>query len=323
MQKTTWDIATFYNRAWQIIKKHKMLWIFGIAASAGGSSFNSSGRFDSESFKGLENFFSDPQTQKNVLGATDAVYTEPSILAVFSDIPSYIYLLLGAEFIFLLLIFIVIGVLYKAWSTASLLHATENGIQDQAISISDVSQKALPHIRPLLWLSIVPPLLFILCLMVLFAIVSIPFFAGITNLSIVSISILILSVPCIVYVVLRYTLSNIWAPRNVIYHNLSGKNALVSGYQQTKGRFWQMVLLGVVNLIAGIIVIAVPVALGVGIFAAVGLTAFKANPNSLIILAPLGLMIGVAFFIGISLLSGIITSFKTVVWSLAYKTMHA
>ncbi len=321
--KSDWNISDLYEKAWQIIKKNKVLWIFGIAVAgySGGSNFNSGSSRDFEE-KDIENFqhlFNNQESFgnfTNVLGtATNEPFTE-SLKAAFSSIPASFWFILALEIIALILIYIVIFLVASAWANASLIQGIQMAINNQKVTIQDASLKAFASIKGLIWLSIISFLIVvglvaipIFLLMILHALVN---SAGLTVL---------LAIPTGIAVfvgIILMTMTEIWAVRKVVLEGTPAIEALKRSFNIAKRKFWSMFLLGVVNTILAGLIMLVPIlifggALLGGVFGGI------ANRELIPTLIIGGVILFLVFAIAHAFLSGVITAFKATVWSLAYK----
>lgn len=321
IKQPDWEISQLYSRAWEIIKKHKILWIFGLAASGWGANYNSQGDFDPKSFEKLfqnTNPPPTPETFNNVLGAATSSPFLESVKNIFNGIPLYFYLLLGLEFLILTLIGLVINLAYSAWSQGLLLKGAFDASEDRTVSIETVSAAVIPKIKPLLWLQIIPGLIFALASVLVFGILAIATALLPNPAKAIPIILTVVAVGAFIYWLIQLTLAQIWAPRKVLAEDLAGKEAFFSGLEVARKKFWASLLLGIVNNILAFFVVMVPslilvAILGAGVFGAI------ASMDARVILAILGLSLLAVVIIGFSILSGALNAFKAVVWTLAYK----
>jgi hypothetical protein len=135
---------------------------FGAATAVGSSSFN----FNGNSFRGFSGLGNHSSTttpaadHTNVLGiATSKPFTD-AIFGIFSHVPIGLYILGGIEFILIICLGLTILIVYKAWSNGMLIKATETALDNKIIHIPDTSRAIFPKILSLVWLDIVPSLIF-------------------------------------------------------------------------------------------------------------------------------------------------------------------
>lgn len=322
-----WEIGKLYNQAWSIIKKHKVLWIFGLA-TAGGISFNFNlpGNFDSDSIKEIQqNFQSLPEDIVSsgfiqVLGASTSKPME-IFSYLFSAVPAYFYIILVVELIVIVLSFVVIGIISKAWSTASLLEGIQTSLSNGAPSIRDSSEKAFSHIKSLAWLQVIPPLVlglgFIIVIIVILLLIFIPILIVKISLGILS----LMASGAILYGVIYYIFSEIWATRIIVLEKKSGKESLLKGYKIAKKKTWAMTLLGLVNIILSFFIMAIPILLIIGIIFA-GIFTTDKNEALGVGLFAIGAILFIPMVIAMTLIGGILNAFKATIWSIAYNNIR-
>lgn len=324
--KSDWEISKLYQEAWEIIKKHKLLWIFGMAIAGYSSSSNINlNSSDLESLqKNLSQNFEplQPNSSINQMINQSESFSNltNSLQPLFSTIPFEFYLILGLELILLIIFFWLITLITNSWATASLLHSIQTAINKKTPTMQDSSHKAFKAIKPLLWLSIIPSL--VLFLSFTLGMTLLIFLMNIDNQLITLISVfgIIITIGAFVYYLIYLTLSQIWATRLVVIENYPAKQALLAGYAISKKKFWSMLLLGLINTIITTFIIGMPVAFIIAFFLG-GLLTFSTLPIIGTTLAAIGGSLVLIFFLGYLLLSGILTAFKATIWSLAYKNI--
>lgn len=321
-KKSDWEISDLYQRTWRIIKQNKVLWIFGAALGGLSSSgnFNSSSDFNSEDFRKLFNQTPQQQEQVNqVLGASTNYFYQ-HIQDIFTQIPLYLYLLIGIEVFLGILFTVILLVVYKSWADASLLSATNQAGEDQKPTIASASEPAFKALKSFVWLDIVPSLVIFVVFVLSMALITSGLVFGNLPIKILSgigiVVMIILSVYALIYLTLTLT----WAKRQVIDEGKSAKLALSDGYKVAKKKYWASILLGLVNNIAAGIAFFVPIIVFILLFAGgVLLATASKNPTLNILLITLGGIAMLALIIIITVLTGVTTAFKATVWTLAYK----
>lgn len=310
-----WKLGELYKNSWQIIKKHKVLWLFGMAVSASSASYSSRSSSDF-SQKDLENFqkFFQPnnQTPQNdlsmVLGtATNAFFDGVGI--IFTAIPAYLYLFLILELLFLFGTFVMIAIVYKSWAEAGLIEGIQVAISKGNVAIHETSEKAFRSILDIALVRIVPVFAFILAF-IIFTFVSLfmgpigPLFAAIGLIG-------------FLYAFIIATFSQIWAVRKVVNEKLPAKQAFREGYNIARKKFWAMLLLGIVNTLLAMLISGI-IAAPALITLVSGFISFEKNPTLGMIILGLGFFLLILFFMASGIVGGIITAFKDTVWSHAY-----
>ncbi len=309
IEKPDWMIEELYRKAWQIVKTNKMLWVFGAAIGAG-ASFSGNTNSDFEGFKKL--FEGNPQQSQEL--------THNIISYLISAVPSYLWIILGLEFLFLVLFAIFVSLIHQSWATGALLENVDRCIKGGKAAISEASEKAFKVLKPLLWLEIIPGLI-----LTLTSVIGLIIFAAIIAfapniLKAIFILLLIGFVFFLIYAWIMLTASLIWATRQVVMEDKPAKEALRSGYKIAKKKFWAILLLGLVNNILAVIVIGIPIVVlgGIAIGGVIAGLSLKAVGIAIFIIA--GLLF-FALIIGLTVAGGILNAFKAAVWSLAYNNI--
>lgn len=323
-KNTDWSISELYNKSWQIIKDNKILWLFGMAAvgfSSGSSRFN----FNSDSFDSLKKFFQNNNvgTTSNkltqVLGASTNTFSE-TLQNLFFAVPIWVYVLLGLGILLLILVNVVLGIIYQAWANGALIAGINAGAGSQKPTISQSSNNAFPAIKGLIWLNIIPTLIFfivtaIIIGILIFAIVLLPSFT-----KAIPIIITVFTVIAAIVGWILITLTQIWASRRVVLDKKSASESFSNSFRIVKKKFWHMLGLAIVNTMLSLVatfILAVPILI-VGGIAVFSFIFSKPNPSVILILIGIGAVFLVIYIIGSTLLSGVLNSFKASVWTLAY-----
>lgn len=327
-KKADWEISDLYSQSWQIIKKCKLLWILGVAAASGGYNFSNFSNFRSADFNKIFNNPNNqelPQKATQVLGAATSTPFMESIKGIFSTIPVYFYFILGAEVLILILIGLVISIIYSAWAQGMLIQATDTAADDKDPTIADSSPKVIPHLGSLVWLKVIPSLILILALVIGLAVVIFGLALGNIVIKVIFGILGIVALGAFIYWMIMLSLTQIWAPRQVVLDGKFGQAALLSSFKLVKKKFWSMILIGLVNiLLTGTIMVAIILAIGVVgvILVLIGFLLGKAVPTLIPSLVIIALVITIPILIGLILLGGIAESFKATVWTLAYRKIR-
>ena len=289
-----------------------MLWVFGAAIGAG-TSFNFNSGFDKADFEGFKKLFEGNPQQSQEL-------THNIISYLTSAVPSYLWIILGLEFLFLVIFAIFVSLIYKSWATGALLENVDRCIKGGKAAISEASEKAFKVLKPLLWLEIIPGLILTLASVIGLII----FAAGIAFapniLKAIFILLLIGFVFFLIYAWIMLIASLIWATRRVVIEGKPAKEALRSGYNIAKKKFWAILLLGLVNNILAVIVIGIPIVVLIGIIIGGIVAGLSVKALGIAIFIIAGLLF-FALIIGLTVADGILNAFKTTVWSLAYNNI--
>lgn len=253
-KSTNWDISELYRKSWQIIKNNKVLWLFGMAAVTFGSGSSrsniSSDKLDSV-LKFFQNNGSNPASNKltQVLGAaTSSPFTE-TLRSLFFSVPIWLYILLGIGVLLLILVNVVLGIIYQAWVNGALISGVYSASTDQKPTISQSSNQAFTSIKGMIWLNLVPYLIFFLIAAILFAVLifSIVLLPSIAKA--IPIILTVLAVITFFIGLLFINLTKIWASRRIVLDKKPTKESFWSSFKMVKQKFWHMVLLAIVNTV--------------------------------------------------------------------------
>ena len=326
--KPDWEIGDLYKKAWEIVKKNKVLWIFGfLAAGSGGSNFNIPNFSDSstntdapqQTQQILENLPTPTPSPDMVLGqATTAV--GDMIGQLFAHIPVWIYIILGIELFLFILVCIAMSIVYRQWTIGSLLAGIQLAIDKKRVSIQESSEIALSRFPSLLWLGFIPSLIIGLITIPLVGIPVAGLIAGPTAIKIVCGLLLFLVILALIVLSTLLGLAQIWAPRKVIHEQTSGLAALKAGLSIARKKFWAMFLLGLVNTFLGAFVIGVPVVVMLLIIFG-GAIGISMNKDLIIGALIVGIPLIILLIGAMAFISGVFTAFKATVWSIAYNNI--
>jgi hypothetical protein len=306
------DFGEILNRAWQIIWKHKVLWIFGILASCsdGGGSFGSgSGNFNNNNHQ--TNFHIPPDIQRfydNTFGNFQDWQTVLIIAAV------VILILLVSLVITLLFIFL--GTIGKIGLIRGVVKAEQAAKESTApaITFGELFKGGFPYFWRFFFLDFLVNLVWVVGT-ILGAIILIVSIIGICFI----IPYCCLLIPLGWLVRLYIEQCNI----ALVYENLSFSNALKRGWEITKQNLGNLVVMGLILIIGGGIVgliSMIPFLLAL-VPLMVGFMAGDGNPATAgIILAVLCLVVYLPVFI---VLHGILRAYIQSAWTLTYLRITA
>lgn len=321
-----WKISDLYQKSWELIKKQKVLWIFGMAVAGlgggGGSNFN----FDSNSFEGFQKFFNkqapppDTETPSNIISqvlGTTATTSGTFWVELFSSVPTYLYVFLALEIIIFVIAIIIVSFISSTWSNASLIHSIQLQLTKNDTNIRESSEKAFPNIKSLIGLTLY---LLLISFGVILSLIVLSVIGFVIN-KILGALLSIIAVIIGIIFLLLLTITGIWATRIVVLDQRRAWESIQKGYLLAKKKFWAALLLGIVNTIASLIVIGIPVAI-MGGFIAGGIFSLDANVTIGASLLFVGAIFAAIFIVGYLLLAGIITAFKASVWTIAYNNIR-
>lgn len=312
-----WKISELYEKSWEICKKNKVLWIFGMAVGIGsGSNFNSN--LNSDSINKILNKKEETSgIFPNVLG--DATDKGSQLFGqLTSAIPASLLLIMGLELLVIVVLGLIISAIYGAWANAALIQGIQSSLNGKSVSIRDSSEKAFGSIKPLIWLGVIT--LLILLGAVFAFMIPILLVIAINNTALTVIMVLLATLS-VIPLILLFALTGIWAPLIVILDGKPAWESLKTGFGLAKKKFWPMLGLGIVNSILAFFVVGIPFVVLIGVVIGIIWGATQAT-NLTLILAPFAAILVLVALVGFMLLSGIVTAFKSSVWTIAYNAIR-
>lgn len=321
--KKDWEISDLYSKSWQIVKNHKVTWIFGaaVAATAAGSTnFRSSNNIDSNSlqklFGSMPKEASSSAEMSKVLGESINPFQQ-LFSEIIQRIPVYYYVILTIEILLMILLAIFITIIYRAWANASLIESVYSAYKNNKTTIAEASKAGFKHIKSFIWLDIIPSL-------ILFGVALIYgiFFAMgiILGNNTVRIGVLLLGllglIPLIYYGVI-ITTGVIWSYREVAISDLKAKTAFFNGLKIAKKKIGASLLLGFINNITSLIITVIPIMIILG-FGTVAVITYITTKQISYLWIGLTLMSTLIILPIIVVISAIIQAFKASVWTVAY-----
>lgn len=337
LAKSGWSISKFYSDAWKLTMTHKKLWILGFAVAifaSGGMSRSSN--FHNSQTSSSSSSTSTTQTQQIVKpvgsplpqapGKPVAVFkmTELGVAAppdkVFNDvvhsmeqIPAWAYVMLAIEVIIFIVIAVVLSFVARGWAKGALILGVRDAVEKDVVDLASASRAAMGRIPSMIWLSIVPALLFIVAFIV--GTIVIFFVSAISP--VIGMIAGIVGIFAAAYYWIRIIVAEILAERYCVRDSLSGRDAFDKGYATAKGHLWKSGRLGILNTIAGTIGVLLPISLVIlPIFAGIFLAKISLIP---FILATTAFLFMV--FVWSALFNGMWKVFTYTTWYFAFKYM--
>ncbi|MCL4367252.1 hypothetical protein M1563_03735 [Patescibacteria group bacterium] len=323
-----WKISELYKSSWELVKKHKVLWVFGMAvaflATGGNLGSSSNSRFNSSDWQNLQKIFQNhaattaalPTHVGNVLGTSTTALTQLT-QQITANIPVYFYFILGVEVFLAIVAAIIINIVTQAWSNGALINSIEIGLQKSTPSIKNSSEQVFPVLKSLVWLVFVPGLILGISLAVALGIIFAASLFASGTLNIILIILGVIVIGAFLYWLIMLVMAQIWALREVVIDKKSGQVALFAGFKIVRKKFWSMLLLGLANLILALVAIGLPATLIIGLV--IGMVSLTAHQLTLTpVFIPLIIILVLALITGFIILTGIITAFKATVWTIAY-----
>lgn len=309
------DIWEIYKQAFAIVKRNKTLWIFGMALAlySGSQGMNIS---NLRGFTNFDNFLSSPDKQVNNLLPKAAETLTPLLdylKNLFFSIPVSLYILLGLGIAVAVVIGLIISLLVSSWAKGAAIGAINDAYDGKTVTLRSGALLGLKSLKEMIWLSVIPWLLYFLALIV---------FGGLSMLlfliPFLGILLMFLIVPLAIIVFFAIIATQIWAQRVCVLEGKSGKEAFLEGFKIAKANLGEMLLLGCTNCLLncciGVILISALVLLiGLGF----GLTAINQYLGVIFIIG-IGTIILVLIILS-TLIGGIYTIFKYSTWNILYR----
>jgi hypothetical protein len=324
ISKKDWEISELYSKAWNVVKNHKVTWIFGaaVAATAMGSSgnFNSSSSGNSESIQklfngGLPEASSSAEMSK-VLGESINPFQQ-LFSEIIQRIPVYYYFILAGEILFMILLAIIITIIYRAWAHASLIASVDSAYKHNKTSISQASEAGFKHFKSFIWLDIVPGIALFLISMIFFIAIVLGFMTGNTIVMVLTGLIALVGGIFFVYYAILISIGIIWGYREVAISNHSAKQAFLNGFKIAKKKKSASIILGFLNGVITGIATMIPMFAVFAVIAA-GVISYIATNNVSPYLIGIGVLV-IAVVIPVIIVIGAVSqAFKASVWTIAY-----
>ena len=313
-------ISYIYSQSFRVIKKYKVLWVFGLAvlafeaAGAGfGNGFNNASKF-TQKFEGSPS--ATTAGPQDVLEKLQPFLT--ALTGVFSQVPSWIWivlllgLLIATIFSFLLTLFL------RSWAVGSLVGGTYDALDDRnEISLATVGYRGLRSFKSLSALYVIPSLILILGLLAFGVLAGL---AAWGNMPIIAVIIGMTGLSAFVLGCVLASLAELWAERLIAIDGIPWWPAFTHSFRIYQNHLWDTLKLGFVNTVGGCCLGCLTTAIigpVIGILVLIGLI-----PVIGWALIPLLIPVVLLIILISLLISGIILAFKYTTWSALYKNIR-
>jgi hypothetical protein len=179
----------------------------------------------------------------------------------FARVPMWVYVLGGVSALAFILEVIVLALVAMGWAKASMIKGVAEAVArpDRPVDLAEVSRFGLSRARPMIWLQIVPVLMFMFVTM--FLVMAGLWVTGnvnnaVSEASAVPMVLMIIWFAAGVYAVVSFVklmIAIVWAERHVVLDELPGRAALKAGFVTAQGNNLKTLLVGFVNMIMGMI----------------------------------------------------------------------
>jgi hypothetical protein len=286
------DFGAVLSRAWQIIWKHKVLWIFGILAScSGGSNYSSNFRssYESDLTPGVQNFFNQfPQWQ---------IWMIVAIIAA------------------VILVLVVLAIFLGTMGRIGLIRGTQEAESGKTLLIfSDLFNGSLPYFWRVFGLNLLAGLavFVIFIIVILGGILSTIFTLGLAALCFIPLICILVPLAWLIGLVIEQ--ANI----AIVLENLGIVNGVERGWEVFKKNLGTMIVMGLILMVIALLggfLIGLPL---VAIAGPALLAAFSGSQQvaqSALPLAGLCLVVWIPVAI---VLNGVLQSYIKTAWTLTY-----
>ncbi len=366
-KEINWSISDFYSKAKDITWNNKKLWIFGIAVmifAGGGNSFNSN---SSQNIGGPTEEVSVQQQQakqemmrqigeeSNAIDTGWETFVEEKIDeakkedeeklmmmegevedlmgqvgTAFTSVPWYVYTLIVLQFIAFMIGMVVYAFVARSWAVSALIKAIDDADNGKKVDLGAISQGVFDRIKPMIYISVVPVIKFMLALIG----VSIIIAFGVGMLAVTSenlgpILAMVLSMAgfiALVYYGLRFGFGIMWGQRECVLAGKAGKESFDTGYSLSKGNLWKGIRLSVANGIVGFLVmlgVMMPVMISVVSFLMTNDFTNIENLGSLLWSASPIVLLFMATMLLFTVVQAMMQVFFYATWNLGYKSLKS
>ncbi|MEI6221939.1 MAG: RDD family protein [bacterium] len=303
------ELGKLYNRAWEIVKKHKSLWVLGVVTAAvttGGITTNFNYRNSSPN-----------KSSSTVPLKTDFEQLFTGLNQFLISVPLWVWILLISGIVAAILYALLFRLYVRAWAKGSMIRGIEEVDKNDTTSLHSSSLSARKVLNKLVLINLIPLGITFCSSLFIIAVVVI---GGITiwrenyNSLFILIPLALLFIAIIVIVNILFAAVSIWAERLIVLKDYSVKKALLDGFNNLKQQFGNMFLIGISNFGIGCIggcVVLIPM----GILGIALVFSFLVFPPVALVIVPLLVVCGLALII----VRGIYEAFKAAAWSLLYK----
>lgn len=309
------NLQEIYRKSVRIALKNKALWVIGMALVA----FSGGGFNFSQSFSNLDDlgdFTSDPsKLSESVNGSLEPLLNY--LKNLFSSIPTHIWILLLTAIFLAIIIGFIFSLVARNWARGSLIGGINDAYEEQPVNLKSSSEHGLRNLKSLVWLSVVPWLLYTLILLA--------FGALILLLTAVAAPLaIVLGLLAGIFAVVAYlaiSATQIWAVRVAVIEGTPAKDAFLEGWRMVQKHLLKMLTLGCLNtLISCCVGCVVMSALLPGIAVVIGL--FAVSPTlGLAMLVPIIFVALPLLFLSL-LFNGIYRVFNYSTWNLLYRQVR-
>lgn len=312
-----------YKRSFEIVKKHKWLWIFGMMLVAtSGVSF--SGIF--QNFGNFSKLFGESTASGSSTPANFSLLSSvfSSIINLFSQVPVSAYATLGISVVVAIILGIIITFVVISWAQGAAIGAINDGYNNNPVTLRAGSIYGIRSFKRIIWLLIVPGLLYFIAIIIPF-IISLIIMIALWDSSLgrlIGILIFLTFFFVMILASLAISASVIWAKRITVIEGKGAYESFKEGWGLVKTHFLKMIVLGCSNCILSCCLGAtIVVSIGAAIVAGIGLMSVNKQVG-VIFLAMIGIVVLILILLG-TLFGGIYTIFNYSTWNILYRQIRS
>lgn len=312
-----------YKRSFEIVKKNKWLWVFGmILVTTSGSkfsgSFNNIGNF-SNSFQGAES--SIPGSPTSDFSMFKTVIT--AVVNILKEIPVSAYATLGVSVVVAVIVSLIIILVVSSWAKGAAIGAVNDAYDNKPVTLRSGSLHGIHSFKRIIWLFIVPWILYFIAVVVPFAIVGVlmAIFWESEVLRLFGILFFVILFFLMFLVSLAICASLIWAVRITVIEKRGAYESFKEGWKLVKSHFLKMIALGCANCLLGCCLTGVVGAIiGGAVVSGVGL--LQVNKKVGTVFLTIVVFIVLLLVLLSILFTGIYTVFNVTTWNVLYRQIR-
>ncbi len=252
---TNIDYGKILKRSWELTKKYKWLWVYGLLLTASGGGSGGGGGGGSSSIKNIpKNLPYEvprdlPEKTSYVLGQTTSI-----LKSWFTGIPASTWIFLGLMLLLIIVIWVIATWIMRSWATAGIIGGVEAANQNQDVTLISTSKNAVPKIKALIIYSLISLGIGMAALLGPMLIVGL----GFLFLSVIPpvnfIWLVLSGLTAILFIIIAmflFTLTTIYAERLIVLHNLEPWPAWKKGFSLGKKEFLPTLIMGIIHQAIG------------------------------------------------------------------------
>lgn len=311
-----WSIFDFYKKAWVLIKKDKRLLLLGALVML---FVTTSSNFNSSNYS--SNSSETQQTQ--IQGESPYPDFTPIVSELISGVqavPVWVLILLGVGVVAYVMYAIVFGFVVSTWCESSLIYAVDRSHREEPWTFLEVIQYAMGRIKSMIWIAIVPMLIFVLILMLCMVLPILLYAIHNTLLTLVGSIVIICIFFVFIFLTFKFGGAVVLAKRICVIEKVGGKDSFLQGWKLSTSNLLKMMRLGLSNAFFGglaTIVLCIPALIGVAVIAMSVMTNIDGIVK--VVLVSLStIVVGVNILFAIMFFPILLTTIKYIAWQYAF-----